>query len=159
MLLVGLLLLSLVGLLKVGLLESNDFCSFGLRRRVDRWNDDGLRLPLPLAPTPPTAPSGLLTGLLRPLLIVPGTKLKDPVILFFLRCDAFKVPCRDNVLWDPKGLLDSWWANIGDFGTVPVPAPVDKVLLLAAVSVFGLRRSDGLRRVRKLWDLALRILA
>lgn len=146
MLFVGLLLLSLVGLRNVGLLDSNDFISFGLRNLVDRWND-GLLLPLP---TPPTAPSGLLTGLLRPLLIVPGTKLKDPVMLLFRRCDAFKVPCRDKVFCEPKGLLDSWWVNIGDLVPVPVLAPVDKVLLLAAVSVLGLRRSDGLRRVRKL---------
>lgn len=79
MLFVGLRLLSLVGLRSVGLRDSNDFISLGLRNLDDTWKD-GLLLPLPL-----TAPSGVLTGLLRPLLIVPGTKLNDPVILLFRR--------------------------------------------------------------------------
>lgn len=79
MLFVGLRLLSLVGLRNVGLRDSNDFISFGLRNLEDAWKD-GLFLPLP-----PTTPSGVLTGLLRPLLIVPGTKLNDPVILVFRR--------------------------------------------------------------------------
>lgn len=120
--------------------------SFEIRR--------GLRRPWGLRSLKPT-------GLLRPC-----DKDSEPVMLPLRLCDALKVPCLDNVVgvfWlTLPGLFDSGCGSIGLLGVCGL-----KPLSLAANMAFnvngpwllmGLRRSLGLRRVRKLCDLALRIL-
>lgn len=84
--------------------------------------------------------------------------------LFFRRLEARRVPWRESVVGVfcelLPGLLDSGCGSTGLLGV----SGLRFFSLLAAfvfrvrVGALGLRRSEGLRRVRNDWDLALRIL-
>lgn len=86
-------------------------------------------------------------------------------MLFFREWVDRNVPCRDNEngLFDDilPGLLLSgcdidmllFWDGLLLRSMVVLDVP-----RLNGINEFGLRLSDGERRVRKLWDLALRIL-
>lgn len=141
--------MSPVGLLAVGLGSLGDLNPL--------LGKSGLRRPCGLRSLGPT-------GLRLPWL--PSDMESWP--LFFRRLEARRVPWRDSdvgVFEDPlPGLLDSGAGSTGLFGVSGLrflSAPLPEVRAVFSVrfgALFGLRRSEGLRRVRKDWDLALRIL-
>lgn len=148
---VGLLLRgSPVGLLTVGLVIG----SFGDLNPL--LGKSGLRRPWGLRSLRPT-------GLRLPC--VPSDM--DSCPLFFRRLDARSVPWRESdvgVFWELlPGLLDSGTGMTGLFGVSglrffsPLPE-VNEVFRVRLGALLGLRRSEGLRRVRKDCDLAFRIL-
>lgn len=86
--------------------------------------------------------------------------------LFLRRLEALSVPWRESdvgVFWELlPGLLDSGCGS-GSTGLLGVRglrffSPLAALVLRVSVGALGLRRSEGLRRVRNDWDLALRIL-
>lgn len=88
--------------------------------------------------------------------------------LFLRRAEARSVPWRESVVVGVfcevlPGLLDSGGGPTGLLGVrgLRFLSPLAALLLVLRVSsggALGLRRSEGLRRVRNDWDLALRIL-
>lgn len=102
-----------------------------------------------------------ITGLRRP-----GLLLRGAPRLVLRRLDERRVPCRERVekglLVDMlPGLLASCWEwALGESGLRRLSLVVRLTGRWKEINGVGLRRcSDGERRVRKLWDLAFRILA
>lgn len=84
-------------------------------------------------------------------------------MLFLRECVDRKVPCRDkeNGLFDdmlPGLLLSGCDIEMLLFCEGLRLRSILEVSRLKGMNEFGLRLSDGERRVRKLWDLALRII-
>lgn len=89
--------------------------------------------------------------------------------LFLRRAEARSVPWRESVVVGVfcevlPGLLDSGGGPTGLLGVrglrflSPLALVPLVVLRVSRGGALGLRRSEGLRRVRNDWDLALRIL-